>query len=55
MRASFYHWKSKFSGMEVNEARRLKQLEEEHRQLKHIVAAQAVDIRALKAVAASKW
>ena len=28
-RASFYRWKSKFGGMEVNEARRLRQLEEE--------------------------
>jgi putative transposase len=54
-RASFYRWKSKFGGMEVNEARRLRQLEEENHQLKHIVAEQAVDIRALKAVMAKKW
>lgn len=52
---SFYRWKSKFGGMEVNEARRLRQLEEENHQLKHIVAEQAVDIRALKAVLAKKW
>lgn len=54
-RASFYRWKSKFGGMEVNEARRLRQLEEENHQRKHIVAEQAVDIRALKAVLAKKW
>jgi putative transposase len=54
-RASFYRWKSKYGGMDVGEARRLKQLEEENRQLKHIVAEQAVDIRALKAVLAKKW
>lgn len=54
-RASFYRWKSKYGGMDVSEARRLKQLEEENRQLKHIVAEQAVDIRALKAVVAKKW
>jgi hypothetical protein len=41
--------------MEVSEARRLRTLEEENRQLKHIVAEQAVDIRALKAVVAKKW
>jgi putative transposase len=46
---------SKFGGLELSEARRLRQLEEENRQLKHIVAEQAVDIRALKAVVAKKW
>jgi hypothetical protein len=40
---------------EVSEAKRLRQLEEENGQLKHIVAEQAVDIRALKAVVAKKW
>jgi hypothetical protein len=51
----YYRWKSKFGGMEVSEAKRLRQLEEENGQLKHIVAEQAVDIRALKAVVATKW
>ena len=54
-RASFYRWKSKYGGMDVNEARRLKQLEEENRELKHIVAEQTIDIRALKGVLAKKW
>ena len=54
-RASLYRWKAKYGGMEVSEARRLRALEEENRQLKHIVAEQAVDIRALKAVLAKKW
>lgn len=53
--ATIYTWKSKYGGMEVSEARRLRSLEEENRQLKHIVAEQAVDIRALKAVLAKKW
>jgi len=51
----FYRWKSKYGGLELSEARRLRQLEEENRQLKHSVAEQAVDIRALKAVIAKKW
>lgn len=34
---SYYRWKSKFGGMEVSEARRLRALEEENRQLKHVV------------------
>jgi hypothetical protein len=50
--AALYRWKAKYGGMEVSEARRLRALEEENRQLKHIVAEQAVDIRALKAVVA---
>ena len=54
-RGSQYRWKAKYGGMEVSEARRLRTLEEENRQLKHIVAEQAVDIRALKAVLAKKW
>jgi putative transposase len=54
-RGSLYRWKAKYGGMEVSEARRLRALEEENRQLKHIVAEQAVDIRALKAVLAKKW
>ena len=54
-RARFYRWKNKYGGMELSEAKRLRQLEEENRELKHIVAEQAVDIRALKAVVAKKW
>lgn len=37
-RGSLYRWKAKHGGMEVREARRLRQLEEENRQLKHTVA-----------------
>jgi putative transposase len=36
--ATLYAWKSKFGGLEVNEARRLKELEDENRRLKHMVA-----------------
>ena len=50
--ASFYAWRSKYGGLEISEMRRLRQLEEEHRRLKSIVADQALDIRALKDVLA---
>lgn len=43
---TFYKWRSKYGGMEVSEARRLKQLEKENLRLKAIVADQALDIRA---------
>lgn len=48
--ATLYTWKSKFGGLEVNEARRLKELEEENRRLKHRVADVSLDQEALKAV-----
>lgn len=48
-RADFYRRRSKYVGMSVSEARRLKLLEEENRRLKQIVGEQALDIRALKA------
>jgi putative transposase len=50
--ATFYHWKTKYGGMEVNEARRLRQVEEENGRLKRIVAQQALDLDALKVVLA---
>jgi putative transposase len=52
---TFYRWKSKYGGMEVHEARRLRELEEENRKLKQIVAEKELDIRALKAVVEKKW
>lgn len=45
---TFYNWKSKYGGMEVSEARRLKQLEDENRRLKQIVADLTLDNQALK-------
>jgi putative transposase len=48
--ATFYVWRSKYGGLEVSEMRRLRQLEEENRRLKGIVADQALDIQALKDV-----
>ncbi len=53
--ASFYAWKRKYGGMEVSEAKRLKQLEHENRRLKAMVADQALDIQMLKAVNGKKW
>ena len=45
---TYYRWKAKFAGMEVSDARRLKQLEEENRRLKRIVADQTLNIQVLK-------
>ncbi len=40
---TFYTWKRKYGGMDVSEARRLKQLEDENGRLKRLVADQALD------------
>jgi putative transposase len=52
---TFYRWKQKYGGMEVADARRLKQLEEENRRLKKLVADQALDVQMLKEVLSKKW
>ena len=50
--ATFYNWRNKFGGLEISELRRLRQLEDENRRLKAIVADQALDLRVLKDVLA---
>jgi putative transposase len=52
--ATFYNWRSRYGGMEVSEARRLRQLEEENQRLKRLVADQALDIQVLKDVLGKK-
>jgi len=52
---TYYRWKAKYSGMDVSDARRLKQLEEENRKLKRLVADQALDIRTLKDLLGKEW
>jgi putative transposase len=49
-RQTLYHWRAKYSGLDVNEARRLRALEEENRRLKALVADLSLDREALKAV-----
>ena len=48
-------WKAKYKGMHVEEAQRLKALEDENRRLKHVVAELSLDKRALEAVIGKKW
>lgn len=52
---TFYRWKAKYGGLDSSEAKRLKQLEEENRQLKHVVAELTLDNRALKDVLSKNW
>jgi putative transposase len=50
--ATFYKWRSKFGGLDVAEARRLRSLEEENQRLKRLVAELALDNQVLKEVLA---
>ena len=46
--ATFYNWKARFGGVSVSEARQLRQLEEENRKLKQLLAEATLDNRALR-------
>ena len=52
---TIYRWKSKYGGMDVSEAKRLKVLEVENSQLKRLVADKELDILGLKAVLSKKY
>ena len=53
--ATLYLWRKKFGGMDVSDARRLRELEGENARLKKIVAQQALDNDALKDLLTKKW
>ena len=52
---SIYRWKSKFGGMEVSDARKLRDLEDENRRLKKLVADLSLDKQMLEEVLSKKW
>jgi putative transposase len=52
---SFYRWKAKYGGLEVSEARRLRELEAENAKLKKLLAEAHLDNAALKDVLGRKW
>jgi putative transposase len=52
---SYYRWKKKYGGMELQDARRYRELERENGELKKIVADQMLKIRVLEEVNAKKW
>ncbi len=53
--ATLHRWRAQYGGMKAEEAKRLKQLEEENTRLKRLVADQALDIQMLKHVASGNW
>jgi putative transposase len=52
---SYYRWRAKYGRLEVNEARRLRQLEEENRRLKHLVADLTLDKQTLQELVRKKF
>ena len=46
--ATFYNWRSRYGGLEVSDARRLKSLEDENRRLKKLLAESVLDVATLK-------
>jgi putative transposase len=54
-RATYYAWRSKYSGLEISELKRLKALEAENSKLKRLLADSQLDILALKDVLSKKW
>lgn len=53
--ATIYNWKAKFGGMDVSEAKRLKQLEDENAKLKKLLAEQMLDVAAMRELLSKKW
>ena len=53
--ATYHRWRNQYGGMKSEEARRLKELEDENRRLKQLVADQALDIQMLKYVNSKNW
>jgi len=53
--ATYYNWKARYGGMEVSDARRLKQLEDENNRLKKLVAELTLDKQALEHIVSKKW
>ncbi|OMH37592.1 transposase [Motiliproteus sp. MSK22-1] len=52
---TFYNWRSKYAGLDVNEAKRLKELESENNKLKKLLAEKMLEIEALSDVVSKKW
>jgi len=52
---TFYNWRSKYAGMEVSEAKRLRELESENSKLKKLLAEKLLENEAMKDVLSKKW
>jgi len=53
--STFDRWRNQYGGIKAEEAKRLKELEDENRRLKQLLADQALDIQMLKHIAEGNW
>ena len=54
-RETFYKWRRRYGGLKVDEAKRMRALEDENRRLKRVVADQALNIQVLKDLLGKEW
>lgn len=54
-RTTFYKWRRRFGGMEVSDAKRLRELEGENARLKRLLADRCMEVDAIKELLAKKW
>lgn len=52
---TFYNWRSKYGGLEINEAKRLRELESENNKLKKLLAEKLLENEAMRDVLSKKW
>ena len=52
---TFYNWRSKYAGLEVNEAKRLRELDSENNKLKRLLEEKLLEVEAMKDVLSKKW
>jgi hypothetical protein len=52
---TYMRWRQQYAGMQVDQVKRLRELEHENTRLKKLVAEQAMDIAALKEISRKKW
>ena len=52
---TLYNWRSQYAGLEVNEAKRLRELEAENNKLKKLLADKLLEVEAMKDVLSKKW
>jgi putative transposase len=52
---TFYNWRSKYAGLEANEAKRLRERESDNTKLKKLLAEKLLEVGAMKDVLSKKW
>jgi len=52
---TFYNWRNKYAGLEINEAKRVKELEIENNKLKRLLAEKLLEVEAMKDALGTKW